>query len=338
MAFKDISRPAVLSAIEEFDRLGRLAFLKKYHFGPAREYFLLHEGRKYDSKAIVGAAHGIHMPVEGPLRPDQFTGGQATVGQLLEKLEFVVIAPDRTTAVNNRNPNWTRDEVILALEYYKLHRDQLPGQSSAKFLNLVQEIQTLAYELGLSGNANFRNANGVYMKIMNIRSIDPDFPESAGLSSGGHLEKELWEEFAADLPALMIAAAAIRTGIVAHQANGRDHTYDEPEIDDAAEGKLLTRLHRSRERNQKLVNNKKKSVLRAEGALACEACRFDFGKVYGARGKGFIECHHTKPLADMKPGDRTKLSELALICANCHRMIHSRKPWLTMEEVKKLLV
>lgn len=338
MALEDISRPAILSAIKEFDRIGRIPFLEKYHFGLAREYFLLRDGKKYDSKAIVGAAHGFQMPTEGPLGPGKFSGGRETVGKLLEELGFEVTGPNRTTAVNNRNPNWTRDEVILAFEFYMLHRTQLPGQSNAEFLELVQEVQTVAHELGLTGNANFRNANGVYMKIMNIRSIDPGQPENAGLSAGGKLEEEIWKEFSDDIQALRSAAAAIRSGIVAIHANESVPNYDEPETAETAEGKLLTRLHRFRERNPKLVSDKKKSVLRSNRALACEACGFDFGKIYGERGEGFIECHHTKPLSTMKPGEKTKLSDLRLLCANCHRMIHAKRPWLTMEELKALLV
>ena len=63
----DVTRDGVLTAIEEFDRLGRAAFLDKYGFGEARSYYLVHEGKQYDSKAIVGVAHGYDRPEEGPL-------------------------------------------------------------------------------------------------------------------------------------------------------------------------------------------------------------------------------------------------------------------------------
>lgn len=54
-------------------------------------------------------------------------------------------------------------------------------------------------------------------------------------------------------------------------------------------------------------------------------CTFDFAKVYGALGADFIEIHHTKPVAKMKPGSKTKLSDLALLCSNCHRMAHRKR-------------
>jgi 5-methylcytosine-specific restriction protein A len=58
---------------------------------------------------------------------------------------------------------------------------------------------------------------------------------------------------------------------------------------------------------------------------------------YGVRGRGFIEVHHLRPLHTLKPGTKTKLQDLALVCANCHRMIHARRPWLTLNELKALI-
>ncbi|WP_082179747.1 hypothetical protein [Acetobacter pasteurianus] len=44
-----------------------------------------------------------------------------------------------------------------------------------------------------------------------------------------------------------------------------------------------------------------------------------------------------KPLADLTETTITKLGDLALLCANCHRMIHAQRPWLTLEELVVLL-
>jgi hypothetical protein len=84
------SRDAILQAVAEYDRLGRDAFLQRHGFKPAREYFLIIDGREYDSKAIVGVAHGYQFPDQGPLRWQHFSGGYATVQRLLESLGFEV--------------------------------------------------------------------------------------------------------------------------------------------------------------------------------------------------------------------------------------------------------
>jgi hypothetical protein len=73
------------------------------------------------------------------------------------------------------------------------------------------------------------------------------------------------------------------------------------------------------------------------GRLRCEACYFDFEERYGSRGKGFIEAHHTKPVETLVEGSKTKLDDLALLCANCHRMVHSTRPWLSIPELRELI-
>jgi len=75
----------------------------------------------------------------------------------------------------------------------------------------------------------------------------------------------------------------------------------------------------------------------SNGRLACEVCEFDFSIAYGNRGSGFIECHHTKPLATLGTGTKTHIDDFALVCANCHRMIHRRKPWLSIAELKGVI-
>jgi len=92
------SRKAVLDAIAEYDRIGQVAFLKKYGFGCAREYFLDYDGHLYDSKAIAGVAHGYEFPKKGPLTSGDFSGGEATVRPKLEALGFTVRVQKRKSA------------------------------------------------------------------------------------------------------------------------------------------------------------------------------------------------------------------------------------------------
>ena len=88
MALKDITKPAVLKAIQECKRLGRKSFLDQYGFGPAKLYRLVYDGRFYDSKAIVGVAHRYVRAGLGPLA--SFSGGAKTVQPVLEGLGFTV--------------------------------------------------------------------------------------------------------------------------------------------------------------------------------------------------------------------------------------------------------
>ena len=91
MPLSDLTDPAAVnSAMDEFDRVGRDNFLQKYGFGPSRAYFVHRDGKYYDSKAIVGAAHGYQYPQKGQLHAEDFSGGENTVRALLEALGFSV--------------------------------------------------------------------------------------------------------------------------------------------------------------------------------------------------------------------------------------------------------
>lgn len=92
MALGDLTdHQAVLDAISEFDRLGRDQFLENYGFGRATAYFIERDGKRYDSKAIVGAAHGYQHG--RALSHDEFSGGDATVATRLSALGFMVTRP-----------------------------------------------------------------------------------------------------------------------------------------------------------------------------------------------------------------------------------------------------
>ena len=90
MALTDITRSEVAQAIEECDRLGRERFLQRHGFKPATRYLLSHQGTLYDSKAIVGVAHGS-LPGQEPLAAGEFSGGVHHAVALLRNLGFTVV-------------------------------------------------------------------------------------------------------------------------------------------------------------------------------------------------------------------------------------------------------
>jgi 5-methylcytosine-specific restriction protein A len=177
------------------------------------------------------------------------------------------------------------------------------------------------------------------MKLMNFRSLDPQYTQAGkkGLTAGAKADPEVWAEFAADPTRCAQVARAIAASLDQENDSDLIETDIDDGTDEAAEGRVLTGKHRRRERNRKLVERKKQQALRNLGKLLCEACGFDFGAQYGQRGSGFMECHHTKPLSTLVEGAKTHLKDLALVCANCHRMIHRGKHWLSIEELRHAL-
>jgi len=89
----------------------------------------------------------------------------------------------------------------------------------------------------------------------------------------------------------------------------------------ASEGGRQLFTHYRIERDRSLIERKKNAVRKATGGLACQVCDFDFS-IYKKLGEGFCEVHHLHPLSEITSSVHTSLEDLAIVCANCHRMIH----------------
>ena len=85
------------------------------------------------------------------------------------------------------------------------------------------------------------------------------------------------------------------------------------------------------------LRKKKEIYHRQHGKLDCEVCGFDFNAVYGELGSGYIEAHHRVPLSELSGESKTRLDDLALVCSNCHRMLHREINTLSVDELKKRL-
>lgn len=117
----------------------------------------------------------------------------------------------------------------------------------------------------------------------------------------------------------------------------KDFQENEELTGEFPEGKVVERTHKARERSSAVVQIAKDNFKKKHGKLFCQVCGFDFEGKYGNIGKNFIEGHHTIAVRDMTPDYKTKPEEIAMLCANCHRMAHKRRPWLTMKDLSKLL-
>jgi len=153
-------------------------------------YAIRHDGSLYPVKKIVSLASGA--PVSN------FHGGRYAghANETVRKLGFEVV-PLRVS-----NPDWSRDELILALDLYLRHRPKTPSAESEAVRELSLTLRRLGHVLfgEFLMDESFRNANGVYMKLMNFRRFDPHFMSAGkkGLPRGAKEEEFVWNEFADD--------------------------------------------------------------------------------------------------------------------------------------------
>jgi 5-methylcytosine-specific restriction protein A len=229
-----------------------------------------------------------------------------------------------------KNPKWTRDELILALDLYFRCPPSKTNKENKEIIALSDLLNSLPIHPQKLEYDKFRNPNGVYMKLCNFLRFDPNY-SGTGLKVGGKLEEEIWHEFSGNKENLRrVSQAIINSSTDVPRPTGYEEDDEEFE-----EGRVLTRLHKIRERSPSVIKKKKADVLKKTGKLECEACGFDFHKFYGDIGQGVAECHHTRPVSELKKGDKTKLSDLSILCANCHRIIHKSKPMFSVKQLRK---
>lgn len=239
----------------------------------------------------------------------------------------------------NRNPPWTRDELILALDLY-FRCD--PRHASERTPEIVA-LSTLLRNSGIHQEPydpeTFRNPPGVYMKLRNFLAYDPSY-SGKGLAAGGKLERVIWDQFAHQRDRLHAVAQAIRLrigGDVVRCPAAESPASIAEDEDEYPEGRVLFRSHRVLELSSALVQRKKNETIRESGVIECEVCGFSYSRTYGQLGEGYIECHHTKPVSRMKLGEKTNLADFILVCSNCHRMLHRGGETMTVEDLRRIL-
>lgn len=117
-----------------------------------------------------------------------------------------------------------------------------------------------------------------------------------------------------------------------HKVSPTQQPDEEEEEKKRIEGRLTEAKVLRRQRNRQA----RQQCLEASG-YKCYICGFDFEKTYGEIGKGFLEVHHTKPLAAYDDKHPVPQSELCALCSNCHSMVHRKKEVLDVEELKRII-
>jgi len=132
-------------------------------------------------------------------------------------------------------------------------------------------------------------------------------PQSSGIRIPDEIATELEEKWAAHVGKTSMSVVTIDAEL------------------SAMEGAEKLALVRHRKREQSLRDAKVAEARKlGSGKLKCDVakCCFDFEAVYGELGRDYAQVHHLKPLADRTKPSQTKLADLAIVCANCHAMIH----------------
>lgn len=236
--------------------------------------------------------------------------------------------------VGRRNPDWEWDEIVLACDLVARNDWRQIDHSSPKVAELSNLLQRMSLHPEESRLPNFRSESSVARKTADIATWHPDY--QGRHTNGNRLDREVMAKFLAEPDVMHATAESIREFVAKGEPPDFPRTVGY-EDESAFEGRYLLRLHAYRERNPAL-RRKKIAAIKAQtgGPLVCEVCKFDFARTYGDRGQDYIECHHVEPLH--VSGEKVRsIKDLALLCSNCHRMIHRKPPWPTPAELRELI-
>lgn len=230
------------------------------------------------------------------------------------------------------NPAWTRDETILALDLYFDCEGQIPSSSDDRVKELSELLRAFPHHSHAARKESFRNPDGVAFKLQNIRSV----ATGKGLKNVSKMDRAVWDELGNDPKETKRLASLIRSGIKIVEEDQEDSGSADEVF---SEGRVVTESHVRRERNSKI--RKKLLEQRKKGpGLSCDICNYSPNDVPEELMDALFEAHHVVPLS-AAPERKTKLKDMALLCANCHRLIHRAiavsGEWITPDEAKQLI-
>lgn len=277
---------------------------------------------------IIRMAEGTVFPVTGP-----------------EEKELLERWSGSATAADLPLPSWTRDEEILLLALYFQVDPLRVASTDASVRELSELLRGLGIHPEIEHGPRFRSPDGIYMKLQNLRYLDPRF--DGGLSDVSKTDRELWLEFNENRTRLAELADEVRNGYPVQEDNWenilaiRNH-----EAASLAREELIRRaesLSPKSIRRRPVISNQAdrdhfvREYVMERAAGICQLCK-QVAPFVDAAGKPFLEEHH---IIWLSGGGPDIVSNAVALCPNCHRKMHIRddegdRKLLTAEANKRL--
>ena len=120
-----------------------------------------------------------------------------------------------------RNPSWSRNELILALDLYSHHSQRIPSPDHQDVVELSDFLGRMGKLMGVPMHQDFRSPNSVAMKLSNFSRFEAFRIDAGlqGLSKGGKGDELVWREFSDAPNRLVSEAATIRAEVEAGNVN-----------------------------------------------------------------------------------------------------------------------
>jgi hypothetical protein len=356
-----IARAHVESALDALD--GDVA----HAFGASTDYDLIARERAYPPKAVLGVA--AQFAIGSQLGPDDFSGGEgSTCFAVLRELGYTIVPKASSgKALQQRCVVWNNimeKHVALAVgmcatESLGKVAFQRGGTVLPSILEASRNHPALALFI-VQGTGDRVVARGTIERVFRRAEMTPielDDANRVRLATDAALSEEyvlLASRVVPCEPPVDIRSFVKCSDDTPLKPGGQWpasicylppelEPADEPDVDDElagfTEGEARTRMVRHRRREGRLRKLKIAESLRRNGTVRCEVdgCGFDFLAAYGDVGREYGQVHHLHPLADADGTVITRLEDVAVLCANCHAMVHRGGQSRSLEAVAAML-
>lgn len=347
MSLSDLTNDAVKKAIKEFDLIGRENFLEKYDFEKSKSYFLIQDGKYYDSKAIAAAAHG-YLEGQNPLV--LFSGGKTTVQKTLQKLEFEVTDPETKPFIGAR-PGDVLSNAEVSRRFKVGNMGGMRRNAKAHHLILISDPFKGLYEDRWEGEVLYYTGEGKVgdqpiskqnKTLFNSRSTDevihlfevvePTKYTYVGIVElFGEPEQETQPDDNGDPRLVWMFPLKISSGAykptpnireitrVAEKRERKVRTFSDEELANRARSAPKKPSKRSVTTEQISRDPAVTEYVKRKANGICDLCQ-DPAPFIDENEKPYLECHHVKYLAK---GGYDSISNAVALCPNCHRKMHS---------------
>ncbi len=231
------------------------------------------------------------------------------------------------------NPDWTREELILALDlYFDLDQGQM-HKGHPDVIRISKELRALNIHQEIPDWKKFRNPSGVSRRLGNFKTMDSGY-KGEGLPNSGKLAKVVFNEFANHRDKLKKEAEIVRILYL----KPKNENPKVSELEGNYKSEFLFQYHKNRETDPLVMKVKKEMVLLETRKLKCEICGFDSLAFYGEIGNDLMEIHYDKEMKTEPGLESSDMNDFVIVCSNCHSALDKNFGLLGAKDLKKLIL
>lgn len=254
--------------------------------------------------------------------------------------EMLLIKGNNTQKANptemkekKKNPDWTREELILALNlYFDLDQGQM-HKGHPDVVRLSNELRELNIHTEIPDSQKFRNPSGISRRLGNFKTMDSGY-KGEGLVNSGKLAKEIFKEFDHHRDKLRKEADFIRQLNLKPKSEKKTNP-SEQKVNYKSE--FLFQFHKNKEKDPLVNKIKKEMVLANSKTLKCEVCSYNSVSVFGELGNDLMEIHYNKELKTDPGLEASSMEDFIIVCSNCHKALDKIYGLLNADDLRIII-